>query len=101
MFEAEKSRDALHIAAMQLFELSVAAIPAIDAGLAIAHAMNVEIERHEIGASFDRSCLAAKISAPIRAPIPRRKIQKLFQFVAFHGRRARIKIKRRAPPPHG
>jgi hypothetical protein len=75
LFEAEKSRDALHVAAMQLFELPICAIPAIDAGLAITHAMNVKIKLHEIGAAFGVGCLAIKISTPIRAPVSRREVQ--------------------------
>src|SRR5579864_2610704 len=85
---------------MQQFELSVHRVPTINARLTIRHAVDVEIKLDEISASFGPRISAAKISAPVRAPVPRREVQKLFQLIAPHRRRASVKIKRRTPPAH-
>src|SRR5260370_36022736 len=82
---------------MELLELAGAAIPPVNARLAIAHAMNVEIERNKISSLLVCRVIAAKISAPVSLPISRGEIQNLFQLTAFHRRSSRIEIERRTP----
>src|SRR5215475_2056586 len=60
---------------MELQQPSAGLVPPVHAGLAVAHTVDVQVRRHEIGTSFSRRCLAAEISAPVRGPIPRREIQ--------------------------
>src|SRR5258708_36934566 len=91
--------DTLYIAAMELLQCAGAAIPAVNARIAIAYAMNVEVERHKISSPAIRGVFAAKISAPVRSPIPGGEVQNLFQLAAPHRRSARIEIERGTPLP--
>src|SRR6516164_3993050 len=86
---------------MELHQPAAGLVPPMDARLAVAHTVDVQVRRHEISTSFRRRCLAAEIPAPVRAPIPRREIQELFYLLAFHRRSPRVEIKCGATAPHG
>src|ERR1700684_2364169 len=82
LLQAQKSGDALDVRAVKLLQSSLQRIPAIDAGLAIADTVNVEIERNEVRARGRRLGPSVEIGTPIRGPIARRKIQELLQLTA-------------------
>src|ERR1700704_1021349 len=84
---------------MQLTQSAAAAAPPVDASLAITHAVNVEIQSHEIGGPPGLCTFAAEIPAPVRAPILRRIVQELLHLAALHGRSPSIKTERGAPSP--
>src|SRR6267378_8684003 len=84
---------------MQLLQSAAAAVPPVDAMLAITHAVNVEIQSHEIGSPPGLCTFAAEIPAPVRAPISRRIVQELLHLAALHGRSPSIEIERGAPSP--
>src|SRR5262245_33848362 len=86
---------------MELHQPSAGLVPPVHAGLAVAHTVDVQVRRHEIGTSFSRRCLVAEISAPVRGPIPRREIQELFYLLALHRRSPRVEIKCGATAPYG
>src|SRR5579872_7239231 len=99
LFKAQICGDSFYIAAVELFQLASAAIPPVHARLAIAHAMNVEVERHKVSSCAPSHFIAPKISAPIGLPVPCREIQNLFHLAAFHRCGSRIEIKRGTPSP--
>src|SRR5882762_7450423 len=84
---------------MQLLQSVAAAVPPVDTRLTITHAVNVEIQSHEIGGPPGPCNFAAEIPAPVCAPILRRIVQELLHLAALHGRSPSIEIERGAPSP--
>src|SRR3977135_2981242 len=84
---------------MQLLPSVAAAVPPVDTRLAIKHAVNEEIQSHEICGPSGLCTFAAEIPAPVCAPILRRIVQELLHLAALYGLRPSIKIERGAPSP--
>src|SRR5579864_4184944 len=84
---------------MTLLQTAAAAVPSVDTGLTATHAVNIEVQGHEISAISNRCSFAAEISTPVRQPISCREVEELLHLAALHGRSPRVEIESGAASP--